>query len=50
MNLESLLSEFKPRLTPTNYDSFILIIADEVIIQLEKDILKTEFNRVSYSG
>lgn len=47
MNLESLLGEFKLRLTPTNYDSFILIIADEVIMQLEKNILKTEFNRVS---
>lgn len=47
MNLESLLSEFKPRLTTSNYDSFILIIADEVMTQLEKDILKTDFNRVS---
>ncbi|KAK7573930.1 hypothetical protein V9T40_011121 [Parthenolecanium corni] len=46
INLESLLSEFKPRLTPTNYDHFIVIIAEEVIIQLEKDILKTDFNRV----
>lgn len=46
MNLESLLGEFKLRLTPTNYDSFILIIADEVIMQFEKNILKTEFNRM----
>ncbi|XKL63549.1 hypothetical protein PGB90_005913 [Kerria lacca] len=46
MNLESLLNEFKPRLTSTNYDSFILIIAEEVIAQLEKNILKTDFNRM----
>lgn len=47
MNLETLLSEFKNRLLPNNYDSLITILAVEVSSQIEKVILKTTFNRVS---
>nr|XP_018899080.1 PREDICTED: conserved oligomeric Golgi complex subunit 4 [Bemisia tabaci] len=46
MNLETLLSEFKNRLLPNNYDSLITILAVEVSSQIEKVILKTTFNRL----
>jgi hypothetical protein len=46
-HLDNLLSEFKSTLTPINYDNLVAIVATEVSLQMEKVIMKTEFNRVS---
>ncbi|KAL1123910.1 hypothetical protein AAG570_001680, partial [Ranatra chinensis] len=45
-NLDTLLSEFKSTLMPINYDNLVAIVATEVSSQMEKVILKTEFNRL----
>ncbi|XP_034237746.1 conserved oligomeric Golgi complex subunit 4 [Thrips palmi] len=45
-NLDSLLSSFKPSLTPTNYDTLVSILATEVTHQMEKVIAKSSFNRL----
>uniref|UniRef100_A0A8D8WQE2 Conserved oligomeric Golgi complex subunit 4 n=1 Tax=Cacopsylla melanoneura TaxID=428564 RepID=A0A8D8WQE2_9HEMI len=46
MHLDTLLSEFKPRLTQSNYDSLVSILALEVTSHLERVIVKCEFNRL----
>jgi hypothetical protein len=46
MHLDTLLAEFKPRLTQANYDSLVCILALEVTSHLERVIVKCEFNRV----
>ncbi|KAI5737827.1 hypothetical protein M8J76_017171 [Diaphorina citri] len=46
MHLDTLLAEFKPRLTQANYDSLVCILALEVTSHLERVIVKCEFNRL----
>lgn len=46
MNLESLLALFKDVLTTANYDAFISVLTSEVTQRLEKNIMKSSFNRV----
>lgn len=45
-NLDGLLTEFKSSLTPGNFGSLVTIVADEVNSQMERVIMKTEFNRL----
>ncbi|KAI4464745.1 conserved oligomeric golgi complex subunit 4 [Holotrichia oblita] len=46
MNLESLLVPFKEVLTPSNYDSLVGVVTNEVISRFEKIVFKTTFNRL----
>ncbi|XP_075212039.1 conserved oligomeric Golgi complex subunit 4 [Lycorma delicatula] len=45
-NLSMLLSEFEGTLTSANYDALISILVSEVTSQMEKVIMKSEFNRL----
>ncbi|XP_014259594.1 conserved oligomeric Golgi complex subunit 4 [Cimex lectularius] len=45
-NINNLLAEFKQSLTPSNYESLVTLVATEVNSQLEKVIMKSEFNRL----
>lgn len=46
MNLDTLLVSFKEILTTTNYDALIGVVTAEVVLRLEKVVLKSTFNRV----
>lgn len=48
MNLDSLLATFKEVLTPSNYDALVTVVTAEVVARLEKVVLKSTFNRVSF--
>uniref|UniRef100_A0A1B6DE98 Conserved oligomeric Golgi complex subunit 4 n=2 Tax=Clastoptera arizonana TaxID=38151 RepID=A0A1B6DE98_9HEMI len=45
-NLDSLLSEFKNKLMSSNYDALVSILVTEVTNQMEKVIMKSQFNRL----
>ncbi|KAF4527190.1 hypothetical protein B566_EDAN006116 [Ephemera danica] len=45
-NLDGLLSSFKPKLTPSNYDALVGVVTSEVTTQMEKVIMKSSFNRL----
>ncbi|XP_039279872.1 conserved oligomeric Golgi complex subunit 4-like [Nilaparvata lugens] len=45
-NLNMLLLEFEKVLTSSNYDALIAILVSEVTTQMEKVIMKSEFNRL----
>lgn len=46
LNIDTLFREFKAKLTTNNYDMLVVAMAAECSIQLEKAIMKTEFNRL----
>ncbi|XP_050538118.1 conserved oligomeric Golgi complex subunit 4 isoform X2 [Daktulosphaira vitifoliae] len=46
LNIGNLFKDFKSKLTPNNYDMFVVAIAVETSVQIEKAIMKTEFNRL----
>jgi len=46
LNLDSLLQSFKPDLTPANFNAFVLLVAKEVTLQMEKAVTKTTFSRL----
>ncbi|PIK43695.1 putative conserved oligomeric Golgi complex subunit 4-like [Apostichopus japonicus] len=46
MNLEQLLAEFKDFMTPSNYDSLVSLVTNEVTTQLEQAVLRSVFNRL----
>lgn len=46
LNVDGLLREFKAKLTANNYDVLVVAIAAESSVQLEKAVMKTEFNRL----
>lgn len=48
MNLEGMLSSFKEHLSSANFDAFVGALTAEVTQRLEKVILKSTFNNVSY--
>lgn len=48
MNLETLLTSFKDILSANNYDQFIQVLTSEVTQRLEKVVMKSQFNRVSW--
>eukprot|EP00092_Neocalanus_flemingeri_P002605 GFUD01002792.1.p1 GENE.GFUD01002792.1~~GFUD01002792.1.p1 ORF type:complete len:401 (+),score=143.44 GFUD01002792.1:554-1756(+) len=46
VNLDNLLKSFKSGLTVANFDSFVMIVASEVTVQLEKAVVKSSFSRL----
>lgn len=46
LNLDGLLSTFKAGLTPANYERFVMLVAGEVTLQLEKAVMKSTFSRL----
>ncbi|XP_050432930.1 conserved oligomeric Golgi complex subunit 4 isoform X3 [Adelges cooleyi] len=46
LQVDNIFKEFKNKLTSNNYDVFVVAIAIETSVQLEKVIMKTEFNRL----
>lgn len=46
LNADALFREFKAKLTANNYDMLVVAVAAESAVQLEKAVLKTEFNRL----
>lgn len=46
VHVDSAFREFKTKLTPNNYDMFVVAMAAETAVQLEKAVMKTEFNRL----
>jgi len=46
INLDTLIQSFKSGLTTANFDSFVLIVASEVTVQLEKAVVKSLFSRL----
>jgi len=46
VNLDGLMQSFKPGLTGANFDSFVLMVASEVTVQLEKAVMKSSFSRL----
>lgn len=46
LHIDTMFREFKVKLTPNNYDMFIVAVAAESAVQLEKAVMKTEFNRL----
>ncbi|VVC39551.1 Conserved oligomeric Golgi complex, subunit 4 [Cinara cedri] len=46
LNVDGLLREFKAKLTSNNYDVLVVALAAESSVQLEKAVMKTEFNRL----
>ncbi|XP_022179383.1 conserved oligomeric Golgi complex subunit 4 isoform X2 [Myzus persicae] len=45
-NIDATLAEFRARLTPNNYDMLVVAVAAETAAQLERAVMKTEFNRL----
>ncbi|XP_026694140.2 conserved oligomeric Golgi complex subunit 4 [Ciona intestinalis] len=45
-NIQELLNKFQPVLSPNIYDQLISHLINEVVVQLEKAILKSTFNRL----
>jgi hypothetical protein len=46
LNVGSMFREFQTKLTPNNYDALVVAVAAECSVQLERAIMKTEFNRL----
>ena len=46
LNIDTLLKTFQPSLTQTNFESFVMIVATEVTVLLEKAVTKSSFNRL----
>lgn len=46
VHVDGAFREFKAKLTPNNYDSLVVAMAAECAVQLEKAVMKTEFNRL----
>lgn len=46
LHLDTLLSTFKAGLTPGNYERFVMLVAGEVTLQLEKAVMKSTFSRL----
>ena len=46
VNLDGLLNTFKIGLTTGNYERFVMLVAGEVTLQLEKAVMKTSFSRL----
>jgi len=46
LHVDGMFREFKAKLTPNNYDMFVVVMAAETAVQLEKAVMKTEFNRL----
>lgn len=46
LNVGNAFREFKARLTHNNYEVLVVAVAAECAIQLEKAVMKTEFNRL----
>lgn len=46
LNIDTMLKEFRTKMTPNNYDMLVVESASETSIQLEKAVMKTEFNRL----
>ena len=49
MHLDGFLSGFKESLIPNNYEALVATLTTQVALQLEKVILKANFNRVSFA-
>lgn len=45
-NIDVTLAEFRARLTPNNYNMLVVAVAAETAAQLERAVMKTEFNRL----
>jgi len=45
-NLESLLNRFQSSLLPSIYDQLVSFMVNEIVIQLEKSVFKSSFNRL----
>jgi len=46
VNLDGLLNTFKSGLTSGNYERFVMMVAGEVTLQLEKAVIKSSFSRL----
>lgn len=46
LNIDTMFREFKSKLTTNNYDTLVVVMAAESALQLEKAVMKTEFNRL----
>lgn len=46
LNVDGLLRDFKAKLTSNNFDMLVVAMAAESSVQLEKAVMKTEFNRL----
>lgn len=46
VNIDAVLREFRGKLTPNNYDALVVETAAETAAQLERAVMKTEFNRL----
>lgn len=46
LNIDKTFREFKAKLTANNYDMLVVVMAAESAVQLEKAVMKTEFNRL----
>lgn len=46
LNIDTIFREFKAKLTTNNYDMLVVAMAAECSVQLEKAVMKTEFNRL----
>lgn len=46
VNLDGLLNTFKVGLTGGNYERFVMLVAGEVTMQLEKAVMKSSFSRL----
>lgn len=46
VNIDTVLREFRAKMTPNNYDTLVVETAAETAVQLERAVMKTEFNRL----
>jgi hypothetical protein len=46
LNIDTMFREFKTKLTTNNYNNMVVVVAEESALQLEKAVMKTEFNRL----
>lgn len=46
LNVDGVFREFRAKLTPNNYDALVVAVASECATQLERAVMKTEFNRL----
>jgi hypothetical protein len=49
VNLDGLVNAFRGGLTPANHESFVILVAGEATLQLEKAVMKSSFNRLGKS-
>ncbi len=46
VNIDGLVNAFRGGLTTANHESFVMLVAGEATLQLEKVVMKSSFNRL----